>query len=901
MAENASTPRFSSLPLLWLAMCFATGIFAVRHIPIRLEILIAVSVAAAIVAGIFVRREFSLAFVAIAFVAVGSATYSLQQSGPAGDRLKQIYDEQQIASGEPVEIEGILIGNSEAAVDGFFITLNTNQLTYKGIKQNVSGRLRVFAPIQSQEMADDYAAMDLRSGSEIRVACNPIREESYQNPGVLSRKELMDWQDLDATATLKSPLLVERLGTAPSWNPINAIYSLRQNLINEFREKFSVSTTGVLIASLLGNKHFLDKDSAEVFREGGTFHILVISGLHITFIGGLLLLLIRIFTKNKLIQFVLVSSFLWFYTIAVGAEVPVVRASLMFTILLFSHAIYRSGSLANSLGACALVLLVWRPQDLFGPSFQLTFVSVAAIVIAGFTLIENLRAIGNWTPTIETPFPPLVPIWLKRFCETIYWREDAWRIEGKRHVWSAKLFKSPFRNMNGLEPLQRVAAFIFEGILVSIIVQLWLLPFLVVYFHRVSVLSVLLNLWAGIFIALESFSALIAVCFSLISGALAFPFIELTELFNWLLIAFPGVFVQHDWVSFRLPVYTGWVGIIYAIYLIPVLVLGYVFFNWNPFAMPGERLPHRVNLRTIYGFAMIAILLGAIIILHPFSSPRPDGRLHLDFLDVGQGDSALVTFPNGETMLVDGGGRISYKNNDAEIGSEVFEPDVPGIGESVVSEFLWEKGYSRIDHILATHADADHIQGLGDVARNFSVDSAYFGRSPMADPEFAAFANVLRRRRIHEQTITRGERLKFGDVTVEVLYPKTMEDPEAVSDNDHSVVIRIVMGNRAFLLTGDIERAAESELIVGGGTLRADLVKVPHHGSRTSSTQEFIDAVGAQYAVISVGRSSVFGHPHREVVERWKSSGAAVMTTGERGTISVSTDGKDLEIKPFKP
>jgi competence protein ComEC len=572
----------------------------------------------------------------------------------------------------------------------------------------------------------------------------------------------------------------------------------------------------------------------------------------------------------------------------------------MFTILLYSHVIYRSSSLVNSLGACALILLVWRPQDIFGPSFQLTFVSVAAIVVMGFPLIEKLRSIGSWTPTIEAPFPSFVPNWLKRLCETIYWREDAWRIEAKRHVWSANLFKSPYRRMTGLEAVQNIAAFIFEGVLVSIIVQLWLLPFLVVYFHRVSILSVLLNLWAGVFIALESFAALIAVCFSLISDALAFPFIKLTELFNWLLIAFPGVFVQNNWASFRLPVYTGWPGSIYAIYLLPVIVLGYAVYNWNPFAMPDERAQNRLNLRTIYSIIALAVLLGAVIIFHPFSSPRPDGRLHIDFLDVGQGDSALVTFPDGKTMLVDGGGRVNYKRSDNDGESEIFEPDVPSIGESVVSEFLWEKGYSKIDHILVTHADADHIQGLADVARNFSVDSAFIGRSPMSDPDFAAFSEVLRRRGIPAQTIARGERLNFGGATVEVLYPQTTDDPEALSDNDHSVVIRIVMGNRAFLLTGDIERQAETDLVSGGGTMAADLVKVPHHGSRTSSTVEFINATEAKFAVISVGRSSVFGHPHREVVERWKASGATVMTTGTSGTISVSTDGKDLKIATFQ-
>ena len=124
---------------------------------------------------------------------------------------------------------------------------------------------------------------------------------------------------------------------------------------------------------------------------------------------------------------------------------------------------------------------------------------------------------------------------------------------------------------------------------------------------------------------------------------------------------------------------------------------------------------------------------------------------------------------------------------------------------------------------------------------------------------------------------------------------------DAVSDNDHSVVLRIKMGNRSFLLTGDIERQAESEIVASGVRLNADLVKVAHHGSRTSSTQEFLNAVGARYAVIPVGLSSVFGHPHAEVVERWRAIGATVMSTGENGTISVSTDGTDLEITTFVP
>jgi competence protein ComEC len=133
-----------------------------------------------------------------------------------------------------------------------------------------------------------------------------------------------------------------------------------------------------------------------------------------------------------------------------------------------------------------------------------------------------------------------------------------------------------------------------------------------------------------------------------------------------------------------------------------------------------------------------------------------------------------------------------------------------------------------------------------------------------------------------------------------VLYPNRNENAKAVSDNNHSVVLRIIYGKRKFLLTGDIEKEAEIELLNSPELLQTDVVKIAHHGSKTSSTENFITAAQAKLAVISVGTQSPYGHPKQEVVERWKSTGVKVLTTGENGTITVSTDGDDLQIKTFK-
>ncbi len=895
MSEDRPRPNFNRYPMSLLAACVALGILTGNYV-LSSEMLLPVGLAATFAAVALILHKYGLStvFVAVAFVCAGFVSFQYEVlRNNSSNRVKVLYDNGTIRSGDPVEVEGVLLGRPEPSIDGVFLNLRSSKAKYHGEEHPVSGNVRLFL-----EANESDGTLELKYGSRIRVACKLERADEFLNPGVVRKREILDRLDVDATGSVKSQLLIEKLADESVFLPLAWVYDRRAQLISDFKTQLRRTTAGIMIASLLGDKYFLDKDTADLFRDGGTFHILVISGLHITFIVGLLLLFLRSITNNRWAQFIVTMLALWAYTLAVGADVPVVRAAVMFTVVLFSYVIYRQGSLLNSLGFCALVLLVWRPSDLFNPSFQLTFVSVAAIVVFAYPLLEKLRTIGSWVPSARTPFPPNVPGLLRRFCEMLYWNSDEWRIESKRQIWTAKLFKSPLLAKRITGGVQKIVRYIFEAVLVSLIVQIWMLPLLVVYFHRVSAASILLNLWVGCFIAIESFAAVIGSLVGHLSSLLAAPFLWLTEVTNWLMLLLPRAFSDYGWASFRLPAYSGTGQAIYAVYFLPILLLAVSVNRWQPCDL--KRRSRFTQKRVLLTAFSALVLFTGIVVFHPFIAQRPDGRLHFNFLDVGQGDSALVTFPDGKTLLIDGGGRSSFKKDENE-DAEPFEPDIRSIGEAVVSEFLWDKGLSHIDHILATHADADHIQGLTDVARNFSINSAVFGRTPMSDPDFAALADVLQRSSIPVETIARGDRFQFGDVTIEVLYPLATDDPNAISDNDHSVVLRIIYGSRIFLLTGDIELTAETALLNNGGTLAADVVKVAHHGSRTSSTHEFIDAVGAKYAVISVGRSSSFGHPHPEVVERWKESGATVMTTGERGTISVSTDGRDLVVETFVP
>ncbi len=289
-----------------------------------------------------------------------------------------------------------------------------------------------------------------------------------------------------------------------------------------------------------------------------------------------------------------------------------------------------------------------------------------------------------------------------------------------------------------------------------------------------------------------------------------------------------------------------------------------------------------------------------VIVAHPLSAGPPDGRLRVDFLDVGQGDSALVTMPDGSTLLIDGGGRPDYRLRVDDEDADDFERDARGVGEAVVSEYLWHRGLARVDYVLATHADADHIEGLGAVLRSFRVEGALVARAPSGDAEFLRFADMARETGVPVYLVGRGDRLRFGAVTLEVLWPRAAEGAaDAPSANNDSIVLRLRFGRRTILLTGDAEADAERALISAGDDLACDVLKVAHHGSRTSSTQAFVNAARPALAIISVGQDSPHGHPHAEVLRRWRDSGALVLTTGERGAITVTTDGEDLKAAPF--
>ncbi len=260
-------------------------------------------------------------------------------------------------------------------------------------------------------------------------------------------------------------------------------------------------------------------------------------------------------------------------------------------------------------------------------------------------------------------------------------------------------------------------------------------------------------------------------------------------------------------------------------------------------------------------------------------TPTAQSGLSVVVLDVGQGDSLLIRSPAGKTMLIDAG-------------------DGKRVAESVILPELRKLGVSRLDYLLLTHPDQDHVGGMPTVLNALPADTAVLSGQVSTNSAYRDWLSLIQRGKVRAVKASRGTMLDMGEgVSVEVLNPP---DKLFEQDNENSLILRLVYGQIGFLLMGDAEREAIAAMLDADLNLKSTVLKVGHHGSSNATNSALLGAVDPRYALISVGADNRFGHPHRETLDLLSERGVKVYRTDQRGTITVQTDGESVTVSTTK-
>jgi competence protein ComEC len=696
----------------------------------------------------------------------------------------------------------------------------------------------------------------LRYGQLVEFDARVRRPRNFGNPAAFDYARYLARRDVYWTASMSTGAQVTILPGQCGSRFQAAIVGLRVMALDRLAQLYQGKPyeTGMMQAIMIGETYQVQRVWTEQFRNTGTYHAIVISGTHTAVLAAFLMLVLRLCFVRREAALFITSALLWLYALVTGWGSPCVRCAAGFT--LFAAATYfaRQRRILNILAAVAIGFLVMDPEQMFEASFQLTFLAVGFIGAFATPLLERTsypraRALADLPDTGRdmhlAPTAAQFRVEMRLLAETL------------RH-WT----KLPERaSCLAIGIPARVLFYTFQLAVVSAVVQLGLALPMVVYFHRIGFSGVSANA-----IVVPLMCAVIPVGFI----AIFTGWIWVAKAAGWLLAASHAAVDWHMHLepNWRIPDPPLWLGIAIGAGLILAVMAARAGRVWFTAAASA-----------------LAVLL-TLLIWHPFPPVIAAHELEMTVVDVGQGDSILLAFPDGKLMLVDGGGIPTFGRH---------APSQMDIGEDVVSPYLWQRSIARIDVMVCTHAHADHIGGLPALLENFHARELWTGANS-DNPAWDNLRDRARRDGVRVVALHRGQRLSYGGAELEVLAPAIDYVAKEAPHNNDSLAFRVTFGRHSFLLSGDIERQVEAELVAEGLLRKTDVLKVPHHGSKTSSTAAFLDLLQPAFAVMSAGFENSYGHPHPEVLDRYEERRACVLRTDLDGFVTVRSDGRRLRM-----
>lgn len=551
---------------------------------------------------------------------------------------------------------------------------------------------------------------------------------------------------------------------------------MKVNLQKTFEEK----EANFLIGILLGDNKNIDEEIKENFRNSGLYHILAVSGTHMSYIILGIVLLLNKTNISKAKKNILKIMGICFFGLITNSSVSVIRAGIMAILAITAQIFWRKNDIINSVCVSMIIILIDNPYNLINVSFQLSYGGVIGIVLLNNRYLELLKRINireklaNKISVILSAQTMIIPIMILQY--------------------------------NTLS-----CSFLIANILTAdIIGMIIIMGFLTLFISFVSIK--------------------VSNCFAIIVSVLIKSLIKIAEIcaelpLSKILIVTPSM-------------------ITVILYYVVVLMSANVSKN----KIQEFIKKHYANIRKF-------LLISIIIIVLVYICSYVQRNLKIYFIDVGQGDSSLIITPNNKKILIDGGG--------SETNTSTYD-----VGEDTLVPYLLDRKISKLDFIMISHFDADHCGGIIAVLNSIKVKNIIISKQIEENNNFKTIINIAKNKKVNIIVVKKGDVINVdNNVEIKILYP---ENKLYFDDlNNNSIVAKLIYYKFSILFTGDIEKIAENKIIqTDRANLKSTVLKVAHHGSKTSSVEEFLLYVKPKMALIGVGKNNKFGHPNIDVIDR---------------------------------
>ena len=632
----------------------------------------------------------------------------------------------------------------------------------------------------------------------------------------------------------------------------------RKDLLDKISNYYTKENAGFLKSLLFGKTDELSEEIKINFKDSNISHVLAISGMHVSYIIIAVRTFINIIIKNKKLKNYILIFCLIVFSMLTGNPVSGIRACIMGIMICLASNYERKNNIYFSLVYSLIIIIVYNPYNVYNIGLWLSYMGTLGIIM----------------------FYKFFKIYIYHITKKINFKTHFYKISIIRKI----IF---FIEKN-----------ILENFFVTISAQILIFPIIMYFFNTISFSFFVSNILISFFIG----PILILGYFSVILAYIEFPFLTFIVYIEEILIQ---IILNISKVCAKLPfskinVVTPNFIFIFLFYLL-IFIFRYIFYNKKIYVLKllcshtfvikelKKNITNKLKIinyrkcisylinKKIYFYKQFLFILVIILV---FCNIKYNKQfLEINFIDVGQGDCTYIKTPNGKNIIIDGGEGMSEKYD---------------YGENVVVPYLLDRKVEKIDYLIVSHADSDHIGGLFSVLENIKVRKIILGIQPENSRLYEELINISNKKKIEIVHVYSNTKVQIEEnIEIKILWPDKKKLVEENALNNNSLVFKFLYNDFSILFTGDIEKVAEEilvDLYQNTDKLNADVLKVSHHGSKTSTTSDILFHISPKLALIGVGNNNKFGHPNEQILKRLQNSNIRIYRTDINGEINILVD-----------